>query len=66
MVCVEGYTLRQIDANTYQCDGGSHTYRIDKGEILIDKFGNTILRSSDETGKVEEEKKVWGKENGRK
>lgn len=42
--CEEGYELIQKDENTFECTGGGHRYRFDDGTIVIDKFGNVLLK----------------------
>jgi hypothetical protein len=42
--CPRGFLLRKIDANTYRCDGGYHEYRMDDQSMILDKFGNWIVK----------------------
>ena len=53
MRCPAGYLIRKIDENVYECDGGSHRYRMDANEIIIDKFGQVLLKNDKEADKKE-------------
>ena len=44
MRCVCGYELIKADGDTYKCSGGNHTYRINEGDGMLDKFGNLLLK----------------------
>lgn len=52
--CVSGYELIKIDANTYRCTGGApHIYRFDDNSVILDKFGNLMLKRNTETDNAE-------------
>ena len=44
MRCSCGRELLRIDEDTYQCSYGYPTFRLSDGDVLIDKFGNIMLR----------------------
>jgi len=44
--CPAGYPLRKIDHNTWRCDGGHHEYKLDENTIMLDKFGNWIIKTN--------------------
>lgn len=53
-VCCCGYTLYKADKNTWRCEGGSHYYQLDQGDMVMDKFGNMSVRNpNSEAGKGE-------------
>lgn len=44
MYCSCGAPISKIDDNTYKCSRGWPIYRPEDGEVMIDKFGNTMLK----------------------
>lgn len=44
MFCVCGYELIKESENTYKCTGGNHRYIIQDGDIILDKYGNILLK----------------------
>ena len=44
MFCSCGRSLNKLDDGTYRCSAGWPIYRPDQGEVMIDKFGNLMLK----------------------
>lgn len=46
LTCVCNYELIKVDENTWRCTGGSeeHIFLLDRGDIVLDKFGNPWAR----------------------
>lgn len=42
--CSCGRELVQEDENTFRCSGGYPVYRFSEGTIILDKFGNIMLK----------------------
>jgi hypothetical protein len=47
MHCSCGRELIKLDDKTYRCGAGWPLYRFDDGDIVIDKFGNLMMRTKD-------------------
>ncbi len=44
MTCICGYELIKEDSKTYRCTGGSHRVNMDDGSLMMDKFGNMMMK----------------------
>lgn len=53
--CSCGRELVKKDEETYECSGGLPVYKLDMGEIMIDKWGRLMLKKKPHK-KSEEEK----------
>ena len=45
--CSCGSELIQLDEDSYRCAGGYPTYRFSEGSIILDKFGNLMIKKGD-------------------
>ena len=43
--CSCGRSLIKLDENTFKCTGGYPTYSLADGEVMLDKFGNIMLKN---------------------
>ena len=43
--CSCGRELIKMDEETYECPGGYPQYRFKNGEVVIDKFGNLMMKN---------------------
>lgn len=46
--CCCDYEIKKVDENTWKCEGGGHTYRMDEGDMVMDKFGNMMMKKKGE------------------
>jgi len=53
MKCSCGRELVKVDEDTYKCSGGFPFYRFTDGTIVIDKFGNLLLKKEPHKKKEE-------------
>lgn len=44
LICICNYELLKQDENTYRCAGGSHTYHLDEGDIVLLADGTPCFR----------------------
>ncbi len=44
LVCCCGFELTKESDDTYRCTGRHHRYHFQEGQIVMDKFGNVMLR----------------------
>ena len=42
--CSCGRELEKMDEDTWRCSGGYPVYRFSEGSIILDKFGNLMLK----------------------
>lgn len=47
MKCSCGTQLIKKDDVSYECPAGSVVYRFDDGSLMIDKFGNVVLKHTE-------------------
>jgi len=45
--CSCGKELIKMDETTYRCAGGYPIYRFEDGTMIIDKFGNLMIKTED-------------------
>ena len=48
IICPSGYTMTKQSDGIFRCEGGGHQYRIEEGEIILDKLGNYWVRNTSE------------------
>lgn len=53
LVCCCGFELIKEAGNTYRCTGGRHRYNFEEGQVMVDKFGNVLLRMPENNNKKE-------------
>ena len=58
LVCCCGFELIKEADNTYRCTGGHHRYNFQEGQIVMDKFGNVMLRTPEDDGEQNENNKT--------
>ena len=46
--CCCGFELIKESEDTYRCIGGNHRYRFSDGSVIIDKFGNVMIKLTQE------------------
>ena len=63
LCCCCGFELIKQDEDSFRCTGGNHIYRFSAGSIVLDKFGNYLIKPVPET--KTETKRSGGKKNGR-
>jgi len=51
--CSCGRNLVAMDDNTFMCTGGFPTYSLADGEVILDKFGNIMLKNKPHGDKKE-------------
>lgn len=56
MVCICDYELYKVDENTWKCAGGGHVYRLSEGDMIMDKFGNFMIRNPENDRATESKK----------
>ena len=51
LICCCGFELVKESEDTYRCTGGNHRYVISEGDVIMDKFGNIMLKLKEDPNK---------------
>ena len=58
MKCSCGRQLEKMDDETYRCSGGYPIYRFSEGSVIVDKFGNLMIKEVDHSNNKNNEKSI--------